>query len=200
MKSRPRRYRERKYLFHSTSEDLVFQTDSRLSSKVVPIAAVEVEFSLFETSILSNSVASTCAKLKIPIVAYSPLGRGLLTGKITTAADLPADSPLRRLDKYQGENLDHNLRLVKALHDLSMQHHPYTMSQFALSWIRQLSSRNGLPVIVPICGSSKEENVRSNAENVELTESDFERIDTILKENKTVGERAYPQQRKYLEG
>ena len=85
------------------------------SSAVVPIAAVEVEFSLFETRILSNGVADTCAKLNIPIIAYSPLGRGLLTGKITSAADLPADSPLRRLDKYKGENLDHNLRLVKAL-------------------------------------------------------------------------------------
>ena len=173
-------------------------TDGYRRSKVVSIAAVEVEFSLFEPSILANSVASTCADLKIPIVAYSPLGRGLLTGNITTAADVPA--PLRRLDKYSGENLEHNLRLVAALRDLSAKHHPYTMSQFALSWLRQLSSRNGLPVIIPICGSSREENVRSNAKHIELTEEDLESIETVLKENKTAGERAYPEQRKYLEG
>ena len=173
-------------------------TDGYRRSKVVSIAAVEVEFSLFEPSILTNSVASTCADLKIPVVAYSPLGRGLLTGNITSAADVPA--PLRRLDKYSGENLSHNLRLVAALRDLSAKHHPYTMAQFALSWLRQISSKNGLPVIIPICGSSKEENVRANAVHVELTEKDLQGIDTVLKENKTAGERAYPEQRKYLEG
>ncbi|MCJ1306299.1 Pyridoxine 4-dehydrogenase [Hypocenomyce scalaris] len=170
------------------------------ANAVVPIAAVEVEFSLFETSILKNGVASTCAKFNIPVVAYSPLGRGLLTGKITKAADLPANSPLRRLDKYQGENLDHNLRLVKALQELSEKHRDYFMPAFALSWIRQLSGRDGLGAFIPICGSSRAENVRTNAQNVHLTDEDFKSIQKVLDENETVGERAYPGQRKYLEG
>jgi pyridoxine 4-dehydrogenase len=170
------------------------------SSAVVPIAAVEVEFSLFETRILSNGVADTCAKLNIPIIAYSPLGRGLLTGKITSAADLPADSPLRRLDKYKGENLDHNLRLVKALNELLEKHSGYSMPAFALSWIRQLSNRAGRGVFLPICGSSRADNVRTNGQNVLLTDEDFESIQKVLDENQTVGERAYPEQRKYLEG
>jgi len=170
------------------------------SNTVVPIAAVEVEFSLFETSILTNGVANTCAKLKIPIIAYSPLGRGLLTGKIASAADLPANSPLRRLDKYQGENLDHNLRLVTALQELSGKHKGCPMPAFALSWIRQLSGKDGWGVFIPICGSSREDNVRANVQNVELTDDDFQSIKEVLEKNRTVGERAYPEQRKYLEG
>lgn len=168
------------------------------SNAIVPIAAVEVEFSLFETSILTNGVASTCAKLKIPVVAYSPLGRGLLTGKISSAADLPAS--LKRLDKLQGENFEHNLKLVKALQEVSETHKGQPLSVLALSWIRQLSGRDGFGVFIPICGSSKAENVRSNSMNVELTEEDFSRIRKILEENRVVGERAYAEQRKYLEG
>ena len=133
-------------------------------------------------------------------MAYSPLGRGLLTGKITSAADLPANSPLRRLDKYQGKNLDHNLQLVRALQELSEKHRGYLMPAFALSWIRQLSGRDGLGDILPICGSSRAENVRINAQHVQLMDEDFKSIQKTLDENKTVGDRAYPEQRKYLEG
>ena len=134
------------------------------------------------------------------MVAYSPLGRGILTGQITSAADLPANSPLRRLDKYKGENLDQNLQLVKALQELSERYHDYSMSAFALSWIRQLSNRDGWGVFIPICGSSRAENVRTNGQNVQLTDEDFKSIQKVLYENQTVGERAYPEQRKYLEG
>lgn len=155
---------------------------------------------MFETSILTNSVAATCASLNIPLIAYSPLGRGILTGKIMTADDIPADSPLRRLYKYQGTNLDQNLRLIHVLRKLSMDYHPYSMAQLALSWVRQLSGRKGLPVIIPISGSSKAENVRANAAGVDLTEADLSKIDNILEENKTVGDRAYEEQKKYLEG
>ena len=156
--------------------------------------------SLFETSIFGNSVASTCASLNIPVIAYSPLGRGILTGKITSTGDIPADSPLGRLDKYKGENLDHNLRLVQAMQKLSMEYRPHTMAQLAMSWIRQISGKNDLPVIIPISGSTKEENVRANAVHVELTADDLRKIDEILEENKTVGARAYPGQRQYIEG
>jgi pyridoxine 4-dehydrogenase len=155
---------------------------------------------MFETSILRNSVAATCASLSIPLIAYSPLGRGVLTGKITAPSDIPANSPLRRIVKYQGENLDQNLRLIHALQKLSVDYQPHTLAQLALSWIRQHSGRDGLPVIIPISGSSKEENVRANAITVELTVANLQKIDTILEENKIVGDRAYADQRRYLEG
>ena len=164
----------------------------------MPIAAVEVEFSLFETSILKNGVAEICAKLHIPIVAYSPLGRGILTGKITTAEDLPA--PMRRLNKYQGEYLNHNLRFVKELQKLVDKQKGTSLSILALSWVRQLSGRDGWGVFVPISGSTKAENVRSNAQNMELTDEDFNTISELLKNIGTVGERGYGEQKKYLEG
>jgi pyridoxine 4-dehydrogenase len=74
------------------------------------------------------------------------------------------------------------------------------MSVFAVSWIRQLSGRDGKGLFIPICGSSKADNVRANSRVVELTDEDFKNIQNILTENKVKGERAYPEQRKYLEG
>jgi pyridoxine 4-dehydrogenase len=180
---------------HCVSYRLTLQNDS---NAVVPIAAVEVEFSLFETSILHNGVAETCATLNIPIVAYSPLGRGILTGKVTSAEDLPA--PIRRHNKYQGENLNHNLRLVKELQKLVDKKKGSSLSILALSWVRQFSGRDGWGVFVPISGSTKAENVRSNAQSVELTDEDFSTISELLKNIGTVGERGYGEQKKYLEG
>ena len=157
-----------------------------------------MEFSLFETVILENGVASTCAELGIPIVAYSPLGRGFLTGNIQTADDVP--ERLRKLDKCQGENLEHNLGLVRAVKSLAEEHPGYAMATFALSWIRQLSGKNGLPIMIPISGSSKAENVRNNAKSVVLSEKDFAKIQHALRENGTKGARGYGIQMKYLEG
>lgn len=170
------------------------------SAKIVSIAGVEVEFSLFEPRVLTNGVAATCAELNIPLIPYSPLGRGILTGKWIAVNDIPKDSMLARLDKYQGENLEQNLNLVHALKKLSEEHEPYTMSQLAMSWIRQLSSSNGLPVMIPIFGSSNMENVRSNIVHVELARADMDAIQKILDENKTIGDRAYAGQKQYLEG
>jgi pyridoxine 4-dehydrogenase len=170
-------------------------------SKIVPIAAVEVEFSLFETGILTNGVASTCAELQIPIIAYSPLGRGILTGDILKASDLPSNSVLRRMDRFQGDNLEANLRFVQELHRLSLDFKPYTLPNIALSWLREQSQRReGLPAILPIAGSSKEEKVRANALHIDLSEDDLVCIDRILEENKIVGPRSYAAQRKYIEG
>ena len=74
------------------------------------------------------------------------------------------------------------------------------MATFALSWIRQLSCRNGLPTLIPISGSSRAENVRVNAQNIVLSEDDFAKIQKALDENKTKGARGYGIQKKYLEG
>lgn len=167
---------------------------------MVPIAAVEVEFSLFETSILHNGVAKICAELDIPVVAYSPLGSGVLTGQMASSSDIPATSPLRRLHRFQGENIEVNFRLVQELRDLATEYERYTMANIALSWVRSQSQRDGLPVIVPISGSSKEKNVRENAVQMALTPDDLGRIETILQENKIVGDRGYPGMSKYLEG
>ncbi|KAL2786098.1 NADP-dependent oxidoreductase domain-containing protein [Aspergillus keveii] len=169
----------------------------RRASKITPIAAVEVEFSLFETGILQNGVASVCAELDIPIVAYSPLGRGVLTGEVLNAGDLPLDSVLRRMDRFQGDNLEQNFRLIQELHRLSLEFKPYTMPNIALSWLRAQSQRKGLPQILPIAGTSKKANVRANALHVELSKDDIVRIDRLLQENKVVGPRSYAGQHSF---
>jgi pyridoxine 4-dehydrogenase len=169
-------------------------------SKIVPIAAVEVELSMFETRVLTNGVATACAELNIPLIPYSPLGRGILTGKWTAMGDIPKDSPLNRLDKYQGDNLAQNLKLVHELQSLSRKYAPHTMAQLAMSWLRQLSAADGMPVMIPIAGSSKAENVRSNGVHVNLKQEDMAAIKKILEANQTIGDRAYTGQKQYLEG
>jgi aryl-alcohol dehydrogenase-like predicted oxidoreductase len=74
------------------------------------------------------------------------------------------------------------------------------MATFALSWIRQLSGRDGLGTFIPISGSSRAENVRANGQDIKLSEDDFASIQKILKENPTKGERGYGVQKKYLDG
>ena len=114
--------------------------------------------------------------------------------------DIPRDSPLNRLDIYKEKNLEHNLKLVHELQKLSQEHAPHTMAQLAMSWLRQLSGTSSLPVMIPIAGSSKAENVRSNSIHVNLTQADMDAIDKILEANKTIGDRAYPGQTQYFEG
>ncbi len=167
---------------------------------VVPIDAVEVEFSLFETSILKNGVAETCAELNIPIVAYSPLGKGLLTGNILAAKDVPETSVLRRLDKLSDSHLETNLQLIRALQQFSEDYGRATLPQLAISWVRQMSVKDGLPVIIPIAGSSRACNVKANASHVDLSERDLGKINRILEEYKVVGQRSYGDQVKYMEG
>ena len=133
-------------------------------------------------------------------MAYSPLGKGLLTGNILAAQDIPESSMLRRLDKLSESNLETNLRLIRALHQLSASYKPATLPQLAISWVRHLSRKSGLPVMIPVAGSSRAENVRANAVHISLTEDDMDKIDQILESNKVIGQRSYGEQTKYMEG
>ena len=88
----------------------------RRAAAVAPIAAVEVELSLWATDVLRNDIASTCAELGIPIVAYSPLSRGALTGKIIrTNADIPEDDLRRHLPKFQDDVLEANNKVTEEI-------------------------------------------------------------------------------------
>ena len=96
--------------------------------------------------------------------------------------------------------MDHNMRLVQALKELSLEYRPHTMAQLALSWIRCLSGKKGLPVMLPISGSSQAENVKANSVEVRLTEEDLEKIGRVLEEKGAIGERSYAEQKQYMEG
>ena len=159
----------------------------RRAHKVHPIAVVEVELSLWTTDILRNGVAETCAELGIPIVAYAPLSRGALTGVFPTKnSDLPAHR--RHFPKFQDDVIERNLRLSQEV-DRIAQKKGCTKPQIALAWIRGMSRRKGLGVIVPIPGAEKDEWVRENCKDITLSEEEMQELEEILSKNRIVGER-----------
>lgn len=167
----------------------VSATTIRRAHAVHPIAAVEVELSLWATDVLHNGVAATCAELGVPLVAYSPLSRGALTAqRPRTNADFTGH--LRHFPKFQDEVLAGNMRLSDEVERLAAKK-GVTMPQVAIAWVRSLSGRKGLGTIVPIPGSTTEERVRENSEVVVLTNEEMDEIDGILKRNEVKGGR-YP--------
>jgi pyridoxine 4-dehydrogenase len=159
----------------------------RRAAKVHPIAAVEVELSIWATDILHNGVAEACAELGIPIVAYSPLSHGMLTGEAPKRnADVPEN--LRGFPKFQDDVLQENMKLTEEVEKLAKQK-GVTVAQVAIAWVKGMSGRGGLGVIVPIPGATTEARVLENTKDVRLTEEEMQEIDEILKKNKVVGER-----------
>jgi len=84
-----------------------------------PITALQTEYSLWTRDVEENGVLSTVRELGIGFVAYSPLGRGFLTGRFKTFEDLPADDFRRRNPRFQGENFGHNLELVREVEQMA---------------------------------------------------------------------------------
>lgn len=151
----------------------------RRAHAVHPIAGVEVEFSLWTTEILQNGVATTCAELGIPIIAYSPLGRGFLTGKIRSIDDIPGGDLRKTLDRFQPGNFEKNLKLVGEINKVAAKKGA-TPAQLALAWVRHQSGKNGMPVIIPIPGAVKDTRVEENMAHVDVTDQEVAEIDAIL--------------------
>lgn len=162
----------------------------RKAHKVHKISAVEVEFSLFATDILENGVAETCAELGIPIVAYSPLGRGFLTGQIKSFDDIPADSFLKHLPRFQPDVFGENMKLVSEVQKLASAK-GVTPGQVAIGWVVAQSGRNGLGEIIPIPGASSSERIEENMKAADLNEEELTALADILKKFKPIGTR-YP--------
>lgn len=173
----------------------------RRAARVVPIATVEAELSLWSRDILNNGVAATCAELGIPIIAYSPLSRGMLSPSIGAArknSDLP--SHLRTLYPRLADGaLQSNIRITEAVQGLASRK-GCTMTQIALGWIRTLSGKNGLPIIIPIPGAEKEEWVRQNTEPIFLGEDEMTELENIVVQVGVVGDRYIPAIHAYSEG
>lgn len=160
----------------------------RRAHKVHPICAVEVEFSLWATDILENGIASTCAELGIPVVAYSPLGRGFLTGEIKSPEDLPEGDLRRGMPRFQPGVFGRNIEMVKKLQKLA-ENKACSPAQLALTWVTHLSGKSGLPPIIPIPGATTDKRVIENVQDVQLTESNLEEIGEILKSSEVIGGR-----------
>lgn len=157
----------------------------RRAAAVAPIAAVEIEVSLWAMEEETWKVLKACDELDIALVAYSPLGRGFLTGKYKKESDIPEDDMRRHMPKFQGENFEINIKLVNAMHEIAAKK-GVPPSQLALAWILQLSPRT-----IPIPGSSSTKRALENiaAANVHLTKDEMDSIDSLLKSFETAGDR-----------
>ncbi|KAJ5151978.1 hypothetical protein N7492_010273 [Penicillium capsulatum] len=161
----------------------------RRAHKVHPIAAVEVEVSLWSTDIFENDIARTCAELNIPVVAYSPLGRGVLAGAVSSIADIPEGDFRRHMSRFQEANFEQNLKLINAVNDLASRK-GVAPGQVALGWLRSLSDKPGLPTIIPIPGGTTSDKVTQNSTGVKLfSDEELAEIDAILKEHTVAGPR-----------
>ena len=128
----------------------------RRAHAVHPLAALQIEYSLW-TRDVEREILPLCEALGIGFVAYSPLGRGLLTGNVTTADAFGASDVRRNMPRFQGDNLRHNLRLVEEL-KAHAQAENCTPAQLALAWL--LAQK---PFVVPIPGTSHVRRLEENA-------------------------------------
>lgn len=160
--------------------------------KITKVVAVEVELSLFSTEVLENGVAAACAQYGIPLIAYSPIGRGLLTGQVKTIDDIPQDDMRRHFPRFQPGNFEHNIALVHRVEELAKKK-GVTPGQFAIGWVRSLSKRPGMPTIIPIPGATTADRVAENSKQVDLTDEELSLVDEILEKMDVKGTR-YPAQ------
>ncbi|HTS59900.1 MAG TPA: aldo/keto reductase [Terriglobales bacterium] len=159
----------------------------RRAAKVHPIAALQTEYSLW-TRDPEEEILATCRDLGIGFVAYSPLGRGFLTGQFRRFEDLPADDYRRNSPRFQGENFQKNLDLVQRVEEIAKEK-GVKPSQLALAWVLEQGED-----IVPIPGTKRriylEENVA--ALDRKLTAEDLRRIEEIFPQGAASGQR-YPE-------
>jgi aryl-alcohol dehydrogenase-like predicted oxidoreductase len=156
----------------------------RRANQEYPITALQTEYSLW-TRDPEDDVVPLCRELGIGFVAYSPLGRGFLTGRFRTFEDLPEDDYRRNSPRFQGDNFQKNLDLVERVEEIARRK-KITPAQLALAWLLAQGDD-----IVPIPGTKQrrylEENLR--ALEIELTPSDLERIEEVAPKGAAAGER-----------
>jgi len=160
----------------------------RRAMKVHPISALQTEYSLWTRDPEDNGVLATCRELGIGFVAYSPLGRGFLTGQFRTFDDLAADDYRRSSPRFQGENFRKNLDLLRAVEQLAVEK-GCKASQLALTWVMAQGAD-----IVPIPGTKRRKYLEQNAAaaQIELSSEDLARLDEAFPRDAAAGQR-YPE-------
>ncbi|MDR7072927.1 aldo/keto reductase [Fictibacillus barbaricus] len=143
----------------------------RAAHKIHPITALQTEYSLWSRDV-EDEILPTVRELGIGFVPYSPLGRGFLTGQIRKFEDLAEDDYRRFSPRFQGENFERNIELVKKIKEIA-QEKGYQASQLALAWLLEQGED-----IVPIPGTKKRKYLEENVKAVEikLTKEDLARI------------------------
>jgi len=160
----------------------------RRAVKVHPIAALQTEYSLW-TRDPEVEILATCRELGIGFVAYSPLGRGFLTGQIKKFNDLAADDYRRVSPRFQGENFQKNMDLVREVEEIAREKNCQP-SQLALAWVLAQGQD-----IVPIPGTKRRQYLEENAAAVDLklTAEDLRRLNEAFPSGAASGLR-YPEQ------
>jgi aryl-alcohol dehydrogenase-like predicted oxidoreductase len=160
----------------------------RRAHGVHPLAALQTEYSLWSRD-PEDEILPTVRELGIGFVAYSPLGRGFLSGRIRSVEDLDPEDFRRFNPRFKGENFDRNLELVDRVREIA-QEKGATPSQLALAWVLAQGDN-----VVPIPGTKRVSYLEENAAalDVELTGNDLRRIETAFPKGATAGDR-YPEQ------
>ncbi len=159
----------------------------RRAHAVHPITALQTEYSLW-TRDPEGEILDTCRELNIAFVAYSPLGRGFLTGQITSTDAFSANDFRRYNPRMEGAAFDKNLTLVKALEGIAARK-GCTTAQLALAWVYQQGED-----IIPIPGTRREKYLRDNiaATGITLTPEDLAELNTLMPPGVAAGTR-YPE-------
>ncbi|MGN8273676.1 aldo/keto reductase [Pseudomonas sp. SMV71] len=164
---------------------------------VHPLAAVQSEYSLWTRDPEHNGVLDTCRRLGIAFVAYSPLGRGFLTGALKSAQDFAADDYRRSNPRFEGDNFNRNLALVERVKALAAAK-GVSASQLALGWVLAQGEH-----IIPIPGTKQRRYLESNvaAIGVELSMGELAQLDEIFAgEGAVAGDRYHAQTMTLLDG
>jgi aryl-alcohol dehydrogenase-like predicted oxidoreductase len=160
----------------------------RRAAKVHPITALQTEYSLWSRE-PEDEILAACRELGVGFVAYSPLGRGFLTGQFTRFEDFPEDDYRRFSPRFQGENFQKNLHLVRRVEEIA-EEKGSKPAQLALAWVLAQDKN-----IVPIPGTKRRKYLEDNvaALEVQLSTEDLRRIDEIFPAGAAAGLR-YPEQ------
>jgi aryl-alcohol dehydrogenase-like predicted oxidoreductase len=138
----------------------------RAAHAVHPIAAVQLEYSLFTRDVVEGEMLATCRELGVAVVAYSPVGRGLLTGTVTSRGALAANDYRRTSPRFTDENLARNLPLVEAVRTVAGEI-GCTPAQAALAWLLAQGED-----VLPIPGTKRVRYLEENAAAASLEPSD----------------------------
>ena len=161
-------------------------TTIRRAHEVHPISALQTEYSLWSRDV-ETEILATCRELGIGFVAYSPLGRGFLTGAINSVDDLPEGDWRRHHPRFQAGNIESNRELVSRIEDLASSKGA-SAPQLALAWVLARGDD-----VVPIPGTRRASHLESNvaALDIELTEDDLAALDDVAPVGAASGDR-YP--------
>lgn len=174
---------EGKIRYIGVSEYNLEQLDA--ANKVAHIDAVQIEISPWTPEALTNGILAWCEKNNTALVAYSPLGRGFLTGQYKSVDDFEQGDFRRFNPRFQGDNFAKNLELVDDIRKIADKKNA-TPGQIALAWVLQKS-----PLILPIPGTKKEKYLEENnkAAHVQLSPQEIEEIDNLINSFKVTGTR-----------